>query len=262
MIATRALAALAGLSMAGIAMLAMPQPAAANGWGRSYHCCFGRGYWGYPRFGLGLGFGVYPFGYYGAGYPLYGYPPPYPYYGPPRVAWTPPPAPPAAPPPAAAQPFVVYFDFDKATLTRDGARVVDQAIAAARNGGQPRIQVTGYTDAAGANQYNLTLSTRRADAVADYMVAHGVPAEEIEVGGLGEQPQQAPTPDGVPNAQNRRVVIQVPGGSPNVASGYGNAPDAGGDCQPFQTTITIDQRQQKAYGRACRQADGSWKVMP
>src|SRR5882724_7102016 len=117
-IATRALAALAGLSMAGIAMLAMPPPAAANGWGHPYHCCYGRGYWGYPRFGLSLGFGGYPYGYYapgyyGAAYPPYGYPPPYPYYGPPRVAWTPPPAPPSATPPA--QPFVVYFDFDKAT---------------------------------------------------------------------------------------------------------------------------------------------------
>lgn len=251
--------------MAGIAWLAVPPDAAANGWHGHGNCCYGHGYWGgwgYPRFAVGFGFAGYPYyapGFYGAAYPAYGYPAPYPSY-PPPVAYM---SRSQSQPPAAAQPYVVYFDFDKATLTRDGARVVDQAIAAANNGGHPQIQVTGYTDAAGANEYNLALSTRRADAVADYMVAHGVPAEEIEVAGLGEQPQQVPTPDGVPNAQNRRVVIQVPGGAPaNVASGYGNAPSQGGDCQPFQTTITIDQRQQQAYGRACRQADGSWKVVP
>jgi outer membrane protein OmpA-like peptidoglycan-associated protein len=269
----RILAALGGLLLGGLAWLAAPPDAAANGWHGHYNnCCYGHGYWGgwgYPRIGIGFGFGFpyggyYRPGFYGAAYPAYGYgPPPYPAYG----GYPPPPVyisknqPPPAPA-AAAQPYIVYFDFDRATLTPQGRQVIDQAIAAANNGGHPLIQVTGYTDAAGADQYNMALSNRRADAVADYMVAHGVPAAEIEVTGVGEQPQQVPTPDGVPNAQNRRVVINVGGGPANVAAGYGNAQQGGGDCQPFQTTITIDQHQQQAYGRACRQADGSWKVVP
>ena len=38
--------------------------------------------------------------------------------------------------------------------------------------------------------------------------------------------------------------------------------DAAGDyCREFQTTVTIGGEPQQAYGRACRQADGSWKVV-
>ena len=51
-IATRIFAAVTGLLMAGIAWLAAPPVAAANGWNNHYNCCYGRGYWGYPRFGV------------------------------------------------------------------------------------------------------------------------------------------------------------------------------------------------------------------
>ena len=32
-------------------------------------------------------------------------------------------------------------------------------------------------------------------------------------------------------------------------------------CREYQTTVTIDGKQEKGYGTACRQPDGSWKVM-
>ena len=39
-------------------------------------------------------------------------------------------------------------------------------------------------------------------------------------------------------------------------------PPAGAqDCREFQTTITIDGREQPGYGTACRQSDGSWKIV-
>jgi hypothetical protein len=225
--------------------------------------------------------------YFGAPYPYFApayYPRPYAYpnwvYPPPRVNGMVP----TAPPPA--QPYVVYFDFDRATLTPDGRRVIDQAIAAARNGGNPLIRVDGHTDTAGANDYNIALSNRRADAVADYMVAQGIPAEEIQVAGEGEQNPAVPTGDGVPNGPNRRVVILLGapaavssgygtgGGQPSAAPGYGSdagsgqpnvaAADGGGnagDCQDFGSAVTIDGRKQQVFGRACRQADGSWKVV-
>lgn len=37
---------------------------------------------------------------------------------------------------------------------------------------------------------------------------------------------------------------------------------AGGDnCREYQTTVTVGGKQEKAYGTACRQADGSWKII-
>jgi surface antigen len=32
-------------------------------------------------------------------------------------------------------------------------------------------------------------------------------------------------------------------------------------CREYQTTVTVDGKTQKAYGKACRQADGSWKMV-
>ena len=33
------------------------------------------------------------------------------------------------------------------------------------------------------------------------------------------------------------------------------------DCREYETTVTIDGRQERAVGRACRQADGTWKIV-
>ena len=37
--------------------------------------------------------------------------------------------------------------------------------------------------------------------------------------------------------------------------------DAGQHCREFQQTVTVDGRTQNAYGTACRQPDGSWKIV-
>src|SRR6185437_16817694 len=92
-------------------------------------------------------------------------------FGPPAPVPVAAPAPvqaPPAPPPAAVAPqrqmFIVFFEFDKSTLTADGRRVVDSAAAAYRSGKQG-VAIAGYTDLAGSQQYNLALSKRRADRV-------------------------------------------------------------------------------------------------
>jgi surface antigen len=33
------------------------------------------------------------------------------------------------------------------------------------------------------------------------------------------------------------------------------------NCREYETTVTIDGRQERAVGRACRQADGTWKIV-
>ncbi len=37
--------------------------------------------------------------------------------------------------------------------------------------------------------------------------------------------------------------------------------DNGQPCREYQHTVTIDGKTEQAYGRACRQADGSWQIV-
>jgi OmpA-OmpF porin, OOP family len=124
-----------------------------------------------------------------------------------------PPMPAAAPPPPApvvpqAQTFIVFFEFDKSTLTADGKNVVDAAATAFRSG-KSNIAIAGYTDAAGTQQYNLALSKRRADAVKTALERDGVPASVINESWHGKENQRVPTANGVREPQNRRVEIMM-----------------------------------------------------
>jgi outer membrane protein OmpA-like peptidoglycan-associated protein len=119
------------------------------------------------------------------------------------------PAPPA-PPPHQAQKFLVFFDFDKSTLTEAGRKVVDAAAAAYKQGGSAHLDVSGYTDLSGTQAYNLKLSERRADTVRDALVRDGVSAADIGVSWHGKENPRVPTPDGVREPQNRRVEINLP----------------------------------------------------
>ncbi len=131
----------------------------------------------------------------------FGAPPP-----PPVVA---PPAPPA-PPPVQRKVFLVFFDWDKYSITPEGMQILQQAAAAFRAGGAVQIQVTGYTDRSGSPGYNQRLSERRANAVATALAGLGVPRQQMIVSGRGENDNRVPTADGVREPQNRRVEIVFP----------------------------------------------------
>ena len=124
----------------------------------------------------------------------------------------PPPAPAAmpAPPPAAPQVFIVFFDWDKDTITAEGRQIIAQAAAAYKSGAPVQIQVTGYTDRSGSPGYNQRLSERRANNVAKALAAQGVPPAQMVVSGRGENDNRVPTADGVREPQNRRVEIIKP----------------------------------------------------
>jgi outer membrane protein OmpA-like peptidoglycan-associated protein len=112
----------------------------------------------------------------------------------------------------------VLFGFNSDTLTRDAEEKVLLVIAsiAERFTTDDQIEVWGHADAIGEPGYNLELSQRRADNVAELMAADPALAGfDIEAIGLGEsQPIASNTkPDGSDNpegrALNRRVEIVV-----------------------------------------------------
>jgi OmpA-OmpF porin, OOP family len=127
---------------------------------------------------------------------------------------TPPPPPPApapvaAPAPAPARSYLVFFDWDKATLTDRAREIIREAATASTHVQYTQIIVNGYTDTSGTFRYNMGLSVRRARAVAAELVRDGVPENVISIHGYGETHLLVPTGPGVREPQNRRVEIII-----------------------------------------------------
>ena len=78
-----------------------------------------------------------------------------------------------------------HFGFNKTELTPEAKRKLDVIADRAREAREPNIRVVGYSDQLGAEDYNLALSQRRADAVRTYLVERGVADTMIEVDALG-----------------------------------------------------------------------------
>ncbi|MBB4267562.1 OmpA family protein [Roseospira visakhapatnamensis] len=112
-----------------------------------------------------------------------------------------------AAPPEVPTSYLVFFDFDSASLTNEAARIVDTAAGNAQRASKTRIEVTGHADRSGGARYNMVLSQRRAEAVMQRLVAQGIPMAQIAVFAQGESQPLIPTADGMREAQNRRVEI-------------------------------------------------------
>jgi len=118
----------------------------------------------------------------------------------------------------------VLFSFDSDALTPQARREIER-MAFVLNHPQAatrRITLEGHTDAIGTEVYNLDLSRRRADGVAQELVARGVQRDRLSAEGFGKQRPVAPNtlPGGRDNpagrALNRRVeaVLHVMEGAP------------------------------------------------
>jgi outer membrane protein OmpA-like peptidoglycan-associated protein len=120
-------------------------------------------------------------------------------------------APAAAPAPAVqpARSYLVFFDWDKATLTDRARQIIKEAADNSTHVQYTRIEVNGYTDTSGTPQYNMGLSIRRASAVKAELVRDGVPVGAISTQGFGETHLLVPTGPGVREPQNRRVEIII-----------------------------------------------------
>lgn len=73
------------------------------------------------------------------------------------------------------------------------------------------VQVEGHTDSVGTDEYNQTLSEKRAGAVKDYFVQQGVPADSIETRGFGKTVPIASNETAEGRQQNRRVELVLSG---------------------------------------------------
>lgn len=104
-------------------------------------------------------------------------------------------------------PFVVHFAFDSAELSGKAAEIVKQAAVALSASGASRVMLSGHTDRAGSQNYNLALSQQRAEAVARLLQSSGIKAELIGTAGYGKSRPSDHSKDERRQADDRRVEI-------------------------------------------------------
>ncbi len=101
----------------------------------------------------------------------------------------------------------MHFDFNKADIRQGDGAVLDEAIATLKANPNVVINVNGYCDAIGGEEYNLRLSERRANAVANYLMSGGINVLQLRVHGYGKTGFVATNKTAEGRAQNRRVEL-------------------------------------------------------
>ena len=103
--------------------------------------------------------------------------------------------------------FEIRFDFDKAVIKPEYEDIIRQLVDVTQANKNVKISVVGHTDTSGSQAYNYALGGRRAEAVQKMLIEYGIPSSQIVAVSAGEEDLKVPTPDGVRNAENRRVRV-------------------------------------------------------
>ena len=105
----------------------------------------------------------------------------------------------------------IMFEFDKYDLDEEAQKEADRILDVLLKYPDIQIELTGHTDAVGADEYNIRLSKNRAKAIADYLTKHGVSPDRITIKGIGEAKPVAINKyeDGTDSPEGRRLNRHV-----------------------------------------------------
>jgi outer membrane protein OmpA-like peptidoglycan-associated protein len=105
----------------------------------------------------------------------------------------------------------VLFDFNKYTLRQAAREKLARLSGIIISHPGLRLEVDGYTDSVGSDEYNLKLSEQRAEAVRTYLTAQGIAEDNVIAKGFGEESPVAANTTATGRQQNRRVELVVSG---------------------------------------------------
>ena len=104
------------------------------------------------------------------------------------------------------------FEFDRYDIRPEFQSELDEVGKFLQNNPDAYVQLVGYTDSIGSEDYNLGLSQRRANSAANYLMdSHNISSDRIVVNYYGEANPVASNDTEEGRAQNRRVEIAVGG---------------------------------------------------
>jgi outer membrane protein OmpA-like peptidoglycan-associated protein len=120
-------------------------------------------------------------------------------------------------------PSNITFAYNSADLTPQVQTALDSVARILNQYPATTINVTGHTDDIGSDNFNQTLSERRAASVATYLGSHGVNPARVSQQGMGERMPKVANVDEASRSQNRRVELAI---KANEAAGAPTQPGA------------------------------------
>jgi OOP family OmpA-OmpF porin len=103
----------------------------------------------------------------------------------------------------------IRFPAAQSTIEADSVGLLDRLTETAMRCPTARIEIAGHTDADGEDGFNQALSEKRAQAVLDYLVKAGLPADRFTAVGYGSTQPVAANDSNEGKAQNRRIEFVV-----------------------------------------------------
>jgi len=105
----------------------------------------------------------------------------------------------------------IKFRYGSDKLKRSGKRTVDSISTILKKYPTVRIEIAGYTDSVGSDEYNMKLSQARVDTVKNRLVKDGIEESRMKSVGYGEANPLYPNTTRKNRRKNRRVEINVIG---------------------------------------------------
>ena len=103
----------------------------------------------------------------------------------------------------------ILFDVDQSNLKEPYKNELAQLAIILNKYEDTNILLAGHTDSTGSDEYNLQLSSRRADSVANYLAAQNVNRARFATEGYGKTDPIASNETAAGRAQNRRVEVAI-----------------------------------------------------
>ena len=103
----------------------------------------------------------------------------------------------------------VYFDTAKFNINTASQTTLNKLIAVFKEYPDTNLLVVGHTDSQGAEDYNMTLSKNRANAVTSYLTSKGISSGRLTTNWFGETQPVQDNATAAGRAKNRRVNIAI-----------------------------------------------------
>jgi outer membrane protein OmpA-like peptidoglycan-associated protein len=100
---------------------------------------------------------------------------------------------------------LIYFEFGSYELNSESYELLDKFAEEMKSDPLLKVQITGYTDDVGSEDFNLVLSLKRAQTVKEYLVQKGCSPENIQTSGKGKNEPLNDNLTASDKAKNRRV---------------------------------------------------------